>query len=786
MIKNYFKIAWRNLLKNKGFTAINLSGLAIGMAAVILIGTWIQNELSFERFHANEKSLYKVYNRSQGPGEIYTWDITSGPLGNALAKDFPEVKHTARIYWSTDRLFSYGDKSIKAKGNDVDGSFLSMFSFPLLQGNYTHALDDVNSIVITEKLATNLFGNTDPMNKIIKIDNKDSYKITGVLKNLPSNTEFDFEYLVSLQVNENLYSNNNSWGNNTFYTYVQLQPNTSIDKFNLKIKDEILKYSPEAKTEIFLHPISKWHLYSRFENGVVAGGRIEMVNLVAIIGGLILLIACINFMNLSTAQSQKRANEVGIRKVVGARRAGLIGQFLCESILLSFIAGIIAMAMAALCLPFFNQLLEKSLVINFFNPLLWIGLGSFILLTGLLAGSYPAFMLSSFIPIKVLKGSLKHVTTGFNPRKVLVVIQFSVGIILVVSTMVISRQINFVQSRDTGYQLNQLLEVPIEGDIDKNFHLIKTELLNKGAITAISKTGFGVTQDASNGTGYKWEGMDKESENLSFSIYRTNGDFIKTMGLHLISGRDIDFNQFPSDSTSVMINETALRKTGIKDPVGKILMRGEKPLTIVGVFKDFIIGSPYKEVNPMVVLAYQNYNYNTLLRLNENNSARKNLGMVEQVFKKYNSAYPFSYQFVDEEYAKKFKDEKQIASLSSLFAGLTIFISCLGLFGLAAYMAQNRSKEIGIRKVLGSSIGSIVQLLSKEFVVLVFIAILIAVPISWWAMSKWLRDYTYRIDIGWVSFVLAGLLAMMIAVLTVSYQAIKAALANPVKSLRTQ
>lgn len=787
MIRNYFKIAFRNLWKNKMFTAINLSGLIIGMTAVILIGLWIQNEVSFERFHKNESSLYKIYNRSSGNDEIYTWDITSGPLGKALEKDFPEVKNTARIYWSTDRLFNYGDKSIKAKGNDVDGAFLTMFSFPLLEGSAAHALDDVNSIVITEKLAKNLFGNTDPINKIVKINNKDNYKITGVLKNLPSNTEFDFDYLVSLKANENLYSNNNSWGTNTFYTYVQLQPNISIDKFNPKIKNELIKYSPDLATEIFLYPIKKWHLYSRFENGKIAGGRIEMVRLVAIIGALILLIVCINFMNLSTAQSQKRAKEVGVRKAIGAGKASLVGQFLSESVLLAFIGGIIALALAVLCLPYFNQLIETSLELHFSYPLFWLGFVGFILFIGLLAGSYPAFVLSSFTPNNIFKGLPNRGKTRFNPRKTLVVIQFTVCIMLIISTMVIYKQINFVQNRDNGYQINQLVEVPIEGNIDKNYNLIKNDLLNSGAITAMTKTGFSVTLDGSNATGFEWKGMNESlKDDLSFSIYRAGGDFAKTMGLKLISGRDIDFNSFPNDSISVMINEMAVKKMDLKNPVGSIIRRGDRSLTVVGVFKDFIIGSPYQEVNPMVVFGYEDHNFNTILHLNKNNSLKANLDIAARIFKKYNSAYPFTYKFVDDEYAKKFEGEKQIASLSSLFAGLTIFISCLGLFGLAAYMAENRSKEISIRKVLGASIVGIVKMLSKEFVVLVFIAIVIAIPISWLAMNNWLQDYEYRISIGWWVFALAGILAILIALITVSFQAIKAAIANPVKSLRTE
>lgn len=783
MFKNYIKIAFRNLWRNKGFSAINISGLAIAMAGVILIGIWIQNELSFDRFHTNEKDLYKVWNRYKSADEsISNGDITSGPLGNALVDEFPEVMKSARIYWSANRLFSFEDKSIKTKGNEVDKDFLTMFSFPLLKGNAEQALDDVNNIVITETLAKNLFGNTDPIHQILKVDNEESYKVTGILKDLPSNTIFDFDYLTSLNKDEA----NAEWGSNSYYTYVQLQPNTSIEAFNEKVKNIVINKS-SYKWEVFLYPFSRSHLYGHFENGIEAGGRIETVRLMALIGGLILLIACINFMNLSTAQSQKRAKEVGVRKVIGAGKSSLIGQFLCESILLVFIAGTLALGIAVIALPFFNQVIESSLSFNFANPLLWLGLVVFIILTGLLAGSYPAFFLSSFTPTKVLKGSFKSAKHFFNPRKTLVVLQFSVAIILVVATMIIYQQINFVQNRDVGYTIDNLVEVPIEGDIGKNYDLIKNELINKRAITAMSKTGWTVTLDGSNGSGYEWDGMNKEEEPLNFSLYRTGGDFAKTINLKIIEGRDMDFMLFPNDTSSVMLNKKAVEKIGMEDPIGKLIRSGSnKAYTIVGVFEDFIIGSPYREVSPMLVLGSDKWNFNTVLRLNEHQSTAENLKIIEQVFKKYNPAYPFNYQFVDRQYAQKFKNEKQTAVLSALFAGLTIFISCLGLFGLAAYMAQNRSKEIGIRKVLGASVGGIIKMLSKEFLILVLIAIVIAIPVSWYVMQQWLTDFTYRIDFGWIVFVYAGVGTILIALLPVSFQAIKAAMANPVESLKDE
>jgi len=527
------------------------------------------------------------------------------------------------------------------------------------------------------------------------------------------------------------------------------------------------------------------HLYSRFDNGRAVGGRIEIVHLLLAIAGIILLIACINFMNLSTAQSQKRAKEVGVRKVIGASRLGLIYQFLSESLIVAFIAGIIALLIVESCLPAFNQLTEKSLAIDYASPLSWLGFIGFILITGLLAGSYPAFLLSGFRPVKVLKGGnlFAGATRLFNPRKVLVVLQFSVAIVLVVSTIVVYRQVKFAQSRDTGYNITNLIEVPLEGDILKNYASIKNDLLRSGAAVSMCKTSYTVTINGATEAGYKWDGMQKEQENLTFTRFGTSGEFIKTMGMKLIEGRDIDFNAYPSDSAACILNETAVAQMGIKDPVGKLINGSIK---IVGVFKDFIIQSPYANVDPMIVFGSKNWAYNMVIRLNGGNDVAKNLQTAGHIFKKYNPAYPFSYQFIDREYQQKFSDQQQTGTLAFIFAGLTIFISCLGLFGLASYMAENRSKEIGIRKVLGASVAGIAQMLTREFVALVIIAIVIATPVAWWAMNKWLQDFTYRISIGWLTFVIAGLVAIIIAVLTVSMQSVKAALANPVKSIKME
>lgn len=788
MIKSYFKIAWRNLWKNKGFSFINITGLAIGMCAAILIFTWIKDEMSFDQFHKNEADLYKVYNRSvpDAKGNIYTWDITSSPIAPALQREYPEVAATARVYWPSDRLFNYKDKAIVATGLDVDKQFLTMFTFPMINGNSGHALDDIKGIVLTSGLAKKIFGTEDVVNKVVKINNQDSYKVTGVISNTPGNSQFQFDYLISLAPNIGKFASD-TWNNGGYNTYIQLKPGTNIDRFNEKIRHLITKHDPTQTYDVFLHPASKWHLYSRFENGKAVGGVIETVRLLFVIAVLILLIACINFMNLSTAQSEKRGKEVGVRKVIGASRTSLINQFLSESIVICIISGIIALVLVQLLLPYFNNLTEKRLIINYLDPYMWLGGLGFILLTGLLAGSYPAFFLSSFRPVKVLKGAFSGKAKLITPRKLLVVVQFTIAIVLIIATAVIYKQINYVQNRNAGYVRNNLVEHPTTGDIKKNYELIKNELISSGVATSVSKTSLSVTVDGNNGNGFNWGDMSPAHKEVTFSNFATTGDFVKTFGFKLLAGRDIDLKEYPSDTAAVLINESAAKAMGFKDPIGQTVKNGNTPLKIVGVINNFIIGSPYTEVSPMIIYGSNHWWYNTItFRLNDHNTTARNLKLAEAIFKKYNPAYPFQYSFVDQEYAEKFKSEQRTSTLATVFSVLTILISCLGLFGLAAYMAENRSKEIGIRKVLGASVMSIMQLLTKEFVALVIIAIVIASPIGWWLMNKWLQDYNYRINISWLVFACSGLVAIIIAVITVSFQAGKAAIAKPVNSIKAE
>jgi putative ABC transport system permease protein len=785
MFKNYLKITCRNLLKNKSFTSINIAGLAVGMASAALILLWVQNEVSYDQFHQNKDRLYQMYNRSVFDGKLWCWGTTPKPMMKALKQDYPQVDQAARIN-STSFLFTLGDKHLNIPGYFTDPDFLTMFSFPLVQGNPKVALNSMNNIVITEKTAKKLFGNEDAMGKTVKIDSVDFFTVTGVMKDLPNNTEFDFEYLMPWSYWEKLNkSEDKNWGNNSVQTFVVLKPGITEAYINSRVKDITRSHSDIKDIDVFMHPATKWRLYSKFENGKIVGGRIDIIKLFSVIAAFILLIACINFMNLSTARSEKRAKEVGIRKVVGASKSSLIGQFLGESIMIALIAGVVALTIIELSLPAFNTLTQKHLFVPFSSPSFWLIVLSFILFTGVVSGSYPALYLSSFMPVKVLKGTFKAANAAFSPRKILVVTQFTFAIVLIISTIIVRQQLEFAQNRDIGYKKNNLVYTMMQGSIEKNYSLIRNELITSGAATAVTKTSAPMTEGRSDTWDFTWDGKN-EKEKLDFNIFNVDGDFTKTMGLKIVDGRDIDVKTYPSDSLAVLLNEAAVKIMGFKQPVGQILRNNDKKMKVVGVVKDFILQSPYEPVRPMIIQGPKSW-FNVIhFKLNEKNTTAENLKLAEAVFKKFNSEYPFEYHFVDDEYSKKFADEQRIGVLASLFAGLTIFISCLGLFGLATYMAQNRIKEIGVRKVLGASVMGVTTMLSKDFLKLVGIAFLFATPIAIYFMHDWLQHYSYRVDISVWVFAIAAFLTTLISIITVSFQAIKAALANPVKSLRSE
>ncbi len=786
MIRNYFVIAFRNLLKTKGFTVINVSGLAVGMATAILIAAWIYNEVSFDRFHVNRKNIYQTWNRGTMDGKIQCWPNTPKVLGPTLKAEFADVKEVSRTFMRWFVTIA-GDRKISTQALITDPSFLKIFSFPLAEGDVNTALNEGYSIVVTKKMALKMFGNTNVMGKEIKIDNE-HYQVTGILEDLPTNTDFSFDYLLSWEYMRRTGDDEVNWANNGVFTYVLLGDGVNGDLVNQKIKDVTIRHSNSVvKEEIFLHPLDRWHLYSRFENGISAGGRIETVQLFGLIGIFVLLVACINFMNLTTARSEKRAKEVGVRKVAGAGRSSLIWQFLIESIALAAVAGVIALVLVQAALPSFNTLIGQWVEIPMAEPVFWLSVLAFIVITGLIAGSYPAFFLSSFRPVSVLKGAFRKSVSNFSTRKVLVVSQFSFAVVLIISTLVVVEQIRFTESRERGYQSEQLIYHWLTGDLDNNYPALKSELIQSGVASSVTKTLSPLTMILSDTWDLEWQGK-QPGDKTDFERLSADEHLVQTASLTLVQGRDLDLQQYPSDSTGMLINEAAAKAFGFKDPIGQTIKETDGTVYhIVGVVKDFITGSPDQAVKPLIMGGVKGNGFNAIhIKLNPGLDTHDAIAKVQALFQKYNSGYPFEFHFSDEDYMQKFNDTKRTATLVSVFTLLTIFISCLGLFGLATYMAEMRVKEIGIRKVLGASVMKITTLIAKDFLSLVVIAIIIGAPLAWYFMSTWLQEFAYRITLSWSVFAIASALCFLLAVITVGYQAIKAAMGDPVKSLRSE
>jgi ABC-type antimicrobial peptide transport system permease subunit len=688
-------------------------------------------------------------------------------------------------------LTSYQDKRLKTNFAFVDPGLFDLFTLPIIAGKNANLLTDPRSIVITEKKAKDLFGSEDPIGKIIKIDSVDQVQVQAVIKDLPANSSFDFEGLLSWEYAKTINYYDENWANNSIGTFVLLKNGVSLSDFNNKIKSFSRDHYTTDKNltkslEIFAFPYKDHYLYNNGIGGEYKSGRIDLVKLFAWIGGFILLVACINFMNLSTAKSERRAKEVGVRKVIGADKKSLIFQFLTESIMISIFAMILTIIIVTIALPFFNELVQKNLSISFLTPETWIFFFGFALLTGILAGAYPAFFLSAFKPIQTLKGKFKATTKGVSVRSILVVLQFSLAIILIIATIIVSKQINYTKDRDRGYQDNGLMYTEIEGNIGKNYQSIRQELLNSNAVTTVSKNMSPITDRYSSGWGFTSDASIEEDKRINFNRFSSDADAVKNLGLTLVAGRDIDIYKFPTDSNAVVLNESAVKALKLDNPIGSIISGDAEKWTVVGVIKDFLMDSPFGKKEATVILG-PNAWFNVIhYRLNPARSTSENLKTIEGIFKKYNSEYPFSYHFIDKVFENKFKETKAVGTISMLFAGLTILISCLGLLALIAYMAETRMKEIAVRKVLGASVPQITSLLSFDFIKLVFISILIASPIAWWAMTNWLKDYEYRINVEWYYFVFAGIAAILISLATISFQSIKAALANPVNSLRDE
>jgi len=788
MLKNYFKIAWRNLYRGKSFSILNIIGLSIGLTVSALILIWVNFEMSIDQFHVHKNRIYEVYNQYPLNGEIQTWISTPKVMGPTIQKDYPEVESVVRMNWEMKFLFSTKNTGIYGKGNIVDPNFLNVFNFPLIKGNQKTVLSNPNSVVITQFFAKKIFGDKSAIGKIIKIDNKHNCVITGVLKKLPPNTSFEFDFLMPWSYLRKRGWDDKDWSNNGIVTYVILKKGVNHTFFSNKIKSLRKSYDkdrPEMLTR--LYPFTRSWLHSNFKNGKETGGRIALIRMFSIIAFIILIIACINFMNLSTARSEKRAKEVGVRKVLGANRKGLIIQFIGESMLVTLIAGIFAFILVLITLPHFSTLVEKPLSLDITNTSFWLYALGITLLTGFLAGSYPALFLSKFKSSIVLKGTFNTSNTSINPRKILVIFQFTTAIILISSSIIIIQQLKKVQNRNTGYSKSNLIYNIMRGTTRKKYSLIKEELLTSGAVISVTKTYSPITEGWSESDTWRteWKGKSKENKTI---IKRFNADdaLTKTLGFKLVKGRDFDLATYPTDSTAVIINESAVALMNFKKPIGQVIKDEGIKWHVVGVIKDFIMESPFQNTDPIIIKGAKSW-FNVInIKLNENYTTSESLSIVKDIFKKHNPKYPFDYEFVDKKYAAKFNDEKTTTQLIKLFTVLAIFISCIGLFGLASYMAENRIKEIGVRRVSGASIKNITVLLTKDFLKLVLVSILLAIPISWYLMSKWLESFAYRITISWWVFLLSGILALIIAFCTVVYQAIKASLENPIKSLKTE
>lgn len=800
MIRNYLKIALRNLAKHKVYSFINIGGLAVGMAVAMLIGLWIYDELSYDRYHQHYDRLAQVMQHQTFNGYKGTEHSIPMPLVNELRTKYgSDFKHLAMATWEGDRILTYGETKITRSGNYMDVDIPKMLSLKMRKGTYA-GLNELNSVLLSESTAKALFGNVDPMGKFIKIDNKLDVKVTGVYEDLPFNTRFrelnfiaPWKLYVSSQKWVQRALEENQWGNNSFQLFAQIADHADMEKLSRKIKnvkwDKVDAEEKKFKAEIFLHPMSDWHLQSNWEEGVKTGGFIQYIWLFAIVGAFVLLLACINFMNLSTARSEKRAKEVGIRKAVGSIRTQLINQFFSESFLVVTFAYVGAVLFILALLPWFNEVSDKKMVFPWAEPTFWLISIGFIFITGLLAGSYPALYLSSFQPIRVLKGTFKAGRFAAVPRKVLVVIQFTVSVTLITGTIIVYRQIQHTKDRPLGYTNDGLISMQMMSpEFYGKYDVVRTELKNQGAIVEMTESSSPLTGVWSNNGGFDWKGKDPSLQAEFATIWVTH-DFGKTVGWQFKEGRDFS-RQFSTDTSAIVINEAAVKFMGIKDPIGKAVQWGSgkdaEYFTIVGVIKDMLMESPYEPVKQTIYfMDYENVNWMTL-KLNPNKSASESIAKIEATYKKLIPSAPFSYKFVNEEFGKKFVSEERIGKLAGGFAILAVLISCLGLFGLASFTAEQRTKEIGVRKVLGASVFNLWKLLSKDFVVLVIISCFIATPIAYYYLNDWLQDYKYHTDISWWVFALAGVGALAITLLTVSYQSIKAALMNPVKSLKSE
>jgi len=787
MITNYLKAYLRNLWKNRTYTFLNIIGLAVGIACSILIFLWIEDEFTWDHQFAKKAVLYQIQGNQTYGGTTYTFAATPGPLASNMKADIPGIAATSHLSWPYRGLFATDNNPIYEEGQYSDPSFLSLFNFDFVEGNPANALADIHSLIISQGMAKALFGNADPLGKTLKMDHTDPYTVTGVIKDLPENCSFHFKWLGNYRA---FYQKNQwlqHWGSNGVMTFVELKPSADPAAINKILTNYVQTKAPGAVMKPFLYPMSQWRLYTSFKNGKQdpSNGRIQYVRIFTQIAWIILIIACINFMNLATASSEKRSREVGVRKVLGAGKGKLVGQFIGESILMSFLAVIVSLGLTALALPAFNALVEKQLVLDLLNPAHFTALLAIGLLCGLLAGSYPSFYLSSFNPVYVLKGMKVKATGGaVFVRKGLVVLQFATSIVFIITTIIIYQQLKYVQHRNLGYEKEGLLYMNLQGKMQDHFTAIRNDLLHTGFVKDAALSRSPVLTLYSNGGGFDWPGKDPGKEVL-VTEEAASPEYIPTMGMQLAAGRN--FHKVAAeDSNSIIINESLAHLITKGNAVGTLISNGQNKYRVVGVVRDFVYNNMYQNAGPLILYCYPAGTNFLSVRLKANSDVSKAVAAIGTVVKADNPGYPFEYKFLNEDFVTQFKTETLTGRLSAVFAGLAVFISCLGLFGLAGYAAERRTKEIGVRKVLGASVLLITGLLSRDFIKLVLVACVLAFPFAWWVMHNWLDNYAYRTGIDWRIFALAGAGAVLIALLTVSYITIRASLANPIRSLRTE
>lgn len=789
MLLNYFKIAVRSLLKHPSFSFINIAGLSTGLACSILILLWVYDEVTFDQYFPKHNQIYQVKLNASVDKGIVTGQSVPYPVKDALLSEDSRILRTVRTNWGEGALMSVGEKKLNKVGLWVTESFFDMFDYQFLSGS-PRALDDPKSVVLTQSLAKALFGNEDPLNKTILVENTVDLKVAGVVADLPENTTFSgFAFYMPYsfyEIHQSWVANvKDRWDNNVSQVFVELQPGTPVNEVDDAIRGMIAEKDPNlSNVSLFLHPMNHWRLYSNFTNGKESGGMILYVQLFTGIAIFILVIACINFMNLATARSERRAREVGIRKSIGSRRKDLVFQFLGESILLAVLAFLVSIVMVELILPLYNQLVSKQLTINYASPLFWmLGLG-LTLATGVLAGSYPAFYLSSFSPVQVLKGKLQVSGRSTTPRQVLVTIQFVFSILLTIAAVVVYQQIDFLRQRDVGYDRDNLLLIWTTSDIEKNYQPLKTELLASGYAEAMCKSNSPVTAIFSQNTLDDWPGR-QEGQRIEFTTVATEYDYTKTLGIRMLQGRDFS-PEFPSDSMAIIVNQATVDVLNLQNPVGETVKMWEQEWHIIGVTENVLMGSASRPIEPLIMVMSPDWSSTISVRLRPGGDMAETLAGVESIFRKYNPAYPFEYRFADVEFEKKFSTFNMIGRLSNAFTVLTLVITALGLFGLAAFATEQRSKEIGIRKVMGATVASLVLLITRDFSRLVLIAFVIAAPTGWYFMNQFLQRYTYRIDISVWVLPAAGLTALLLTLAIVSMQALKTAVENPVKALRSE